>query len=113
MTISRVDGIGRSGRVHSAYISCRDLLRHSRAWSTTAAVRILSIAFVSRVDSLRFAVKGRRTSIATNPSAITNRTVMQLLEATNDLTDLPDNQAGFAFIYDCNGDVGLIPPKLN
>jgi hypothetical protein len=29
---------------------------------------------------------------------------MQLLEATNDLTDLPNLQTGFAFIYDRNGD---------
>jgi hypothetical protein len=34
----------------------------------------------------------------------TNRTIMQLLLATNDMTDLPDSQAGFAWIYDQNGD---------
>jgi len=31
-------------------------------------------------------------------------TIMQLLLATNDLTDQPDNLNGFARIYDRNGD---------
>jgi hypothetical protein len=34
----------------------------------------------------------------------TNLTVMQLLLATNELTDLPDQLCGFASIYDVNGD---------
>ena len=33
-----------------------------------------------------------------------NLTIMQLLEAVNDLTDLPDDVTGFAHIYDRNGD---------
>jgi hypothetical protein len=32
------------------------------------------------------------------------RTILQLLQATNDLTDLPDSKSGFARIYDRNGD---------
>ncbi len=34
----------------------------------------------------------------------TNLTIMQLLLATNDLTDLPDGISGFARIYDTIGD---------
>jgi hypothetical protein len=34
----------------------------------------------------------------------TDLTIMQLLLATNDLTDLPDGISGFAHIYDSNGD---------
>jgi hypothetical protein len=34
----------------------------------------------------------------------TDRTILQLLLATNDLTDQPDLQSGFAEIYDTNGD---------
>lgn len=34
----------------------------------------------------------------------TDLTIMQLPQATNDLTDLPDNQSGFAHLYDQNGD---------
>jgi len=34
----------------------------------------------------------------------TDLTIMQLLQATNDLTDLPDGNSGFAHIYDQNGD---------
>ena len=34
----------------------------------------------------------------------TDLTIMQLLLATNDLTDLPDDLSGFAHIYDRNGD---------
>lgn len=34
----------------------------------------------------------------------TSLTIMQLLLATNDLTDEPDNLSGFASIYDQNGD---------
>jgi hypothetical protein len=37
----------------------------------------------------------------------TDLTILQLLWATNDLTDQPDALAGFAFIYDQNGD-GII-----
>lgn len=36
-----------------------------------------------------------------------DRTIMQLLQGTNLLTDLPDNLLGFAAIYDTNGD-GII-----
>lgn len=35
---------------------------------------------------------------------LTDLTIMQLLMATNDLTDSPDNLIGFAHIYDRNGD---------
>ena len=35
---------------------------------------------------------------------------MQLLRATNALTDMPDGQSGFAYIYDMNGD-GIIDPE--
>jgi hypothetical protein len=31
-------------------------------------------------------------------------TIMQLLQATDELTDLPDGISGFAHIYDQNGD---------
>jgi hypothetical protein len=34
----------------------------------------------------------------------TNRTIMQLLLATDGLTDQPDSQLGFAAVYDTNGD---------
>jgi len=34
----------------------------------------------------------------------TDLTVMQLLQATNKLTDLPDQLSGFASIYDVDGD---------
>ena len=34
----------------------------------------------------------------------TELTIMQLLLATTDLTDLPDGISGFAHIYDTNGD---------
>ncbi|MGI9519283.1 MAG: hypothetical protein ACR2NP_19690, partial [Pirellulaceae bacterium] len=34
----------------------------------------------------------------------TNLTIMQLLLATNDLTDVPDIESGHANIYDTNGD---------
>ncbi|MBN1590850.1 MAG: hypothetical protein JW888_15160, partial [Pirellulales bacterium] len=34
----------------------------------------------------------------------TDLTIMQVLWATNDLTDMPDNETGFAHIYDTNGD---------
>ena len=37
-------------------------------------------------------------------------TIMQLLRATNALTDMPDGQSGFAYIYDMNGD-GIIDPE--
>ena len=37
----------------------------------------------------------------------TDLTIMQLLLATNSLTDMPDGVAGFASIYDTNGD-GII-----
>jgi hypothetical protein len=33
-----------------------------------------------------------------------DRTILQLLLATNELTDMPDGQSGFAYIYDRNGD---------
>ncbi|MCO6453801.1 MAG: PKD domain-containing protein [Pirellulaceae bacterium] len=33
-----------------------------------------------------------------------DRTIMQLLLATNELTDRPDNIAGFSYVYDSNGD---------
>lgn len=34
----------------------------------------------------------------------TNLTIRQLLQATDDLTDLDEQLAGFAHIYDTNGD---------
>jgi hypothetical protein len=34
----------------------------------------------------------------------TDRTILQLLLATNALSDEPDQQAGFSSIYDQNGD---------
>ena len=34
----------------------------------------------------------------------TDLTIMQLLLASNDLTDMPDHISGFAHIYDKNGD---------
>jgi hypothetical protein len=34
----------------------------------------------------------------------TDMTIMQLLLATDSLTDVPDDVSGFAYIYDCNGD---------
>ena len=37
-------------------------------------------------------------------------TIMQLLRATYALTDVPDGQSGFAYIYDMNGD-GIIDPE--
>lgn len=50
----------------------------------------------------------RRTSVAYASAKRvihgTLRTIVPLLAATNNLTDLPDNQSGFAFIYDQNGD---------
>jgi hypothetical protein len=33
-----------------------------------------------------------------------DRTIMQILLATNGLTDQPDHQSGFAYLYDSNGD---------
>ncbi len=41
---------------------------------------------------------------AFNVADNTDLTIMQLLEATNELTDLPDGISGFAHIYDTNGD---------
>lgn len=41
---------------------------------------------------------------AFNVADNTDLTIMQLLEATNELTDLPDDISGFAHIYDTNGD---------
>src|SRR5262245_22984993 len=37
----------------------------------------------------------------------TDLTIIQLLLATNSLTDMPDHRLGFAYIYDKNGD-GII-----
>jgi hypothetical protein len=44
--------------------------------------------------------KGAAFGVANN----TNLTILQLLLATNSLTDLPDSRLGFAHIYDTNGD---------
>jgi hypothetical protein len=43
----------------------------------------------------------------------TDLTIMQLLRATDDLTELPDKQSGFAHIYDQNGDGEIDSDEAN
>ncbi|HBO45342.1 MAG TPA: hypothetical protein DD670_15715 [Planctomycetaceae bacterium] len=42
----------------------------------------------------------------------TNLTIWQLLQATNSMTDVPDNQTGYAHIYDVNGNGQLSLSEL-
>ena len=59
---------------------------------------------VTDVGSGAKVVNVGQNGAAFNVANNTQLTIMQLLWATNDLTDQSNNQSGFAYIYDRNGD---------